>query len=291
MNERFRQFVINDFKLPKIVARSPYFETQYSLISEYGVDHAFGHVRELINDFDGSDELFFREVNDLSHHMFKAAFEMYSNSFNYYRNRYNPSPYNETTPIHRKSLMNPETVDRSYIRIDIRQACFNVLQKLTDEMTHTSFHTFVHSFSAYDYEISEYVACSKRIRSYIFGSIQKQLIIQLEKYIIGTLMKKINLELVYKSCDEAVYHYTDENEKIINDVIKDSPYADILRVETFFLSGIDGGYVELHDDGNVIFKCVPSDMFCEVYANYYGYTMLDGYRVFKHNDHLCMRLE
>ena len=31
----YRNYIINDFKLPKIVTESPYFETQFSLLEEY----------------------------------------------------------------------------------------------------------------------------------------------------------------------------------------------------------------------------------------------------------------
>lgn len=286
----YRNYIINDFKLPKIVTESPYFETQFSLLEEYDFKRVFDFVEECIDDFSGKPELFFDEVNQLSLKIFNYVDMLYDGKSEKYRNKYSSTGYNNSVPEFRQQLFNPKSIDREFIRIDIIQACFNVLKELTTELDDfASYEGFVHSFDMYDESVRNYVSKSKRIRSYIFGVIQKPIIIHLEKHIIGELIESIDSPLVFKDCDEIVYEYSDQLFQYIESILSSFKYRKIIRLETFHVHSLDHGYVEKHKNAT-IFKGVPSHYFCEIFAKYFNYDIINEYRVFNFDKVPCMRL-
>lgn len=286
MHPKYRKFIINDFKLPKIVPDSPYFETQFDLVKDYGFADAFNLTQRCIDDF-GQTDLFFEEVKLLSNKMFNHISSLYEN---YTVNSPDKVFYDNATYEFNNTLINPEAANRSYIRIDIKQACFNVLKEMTSGMDdYVSYVEFVHRFSEFDEPVRDYVAASKRIRSYVFGSIQKKVIIHLEKSVIGSLIRNIGNDVVFKDCDEVVYEMTQHNQQVIHSVVANSKYKNILRIEEFDLKRIDYGYVECHND-HIAFKGVPAHYFCEQYANYYLKPFHEHYKVFNFEGQPCMRL-
>lgn len=290
MHPKYRKFIINDFKLPKIVVDDPFFDIQYQLLKEYHFQEVFEFVERCIDDF-GNIDLFFEEVNLLSNRMFNYVLESYENKFDAYRSKlYGKDYYQKAQSQYSKTLINPDAIDKRYIRIDIKEACFNVLKVLTSDLDeHATYPCLVHSFSEFDEPVRDYVSKSKRIRSYIFGSIQKQLIIHIEKHIIGLLINEINLPVVFKDCDEVVYHHTSDNLEVIEHVVHSSPFNNILRIEEFYFKSVDYGYVECHND-MVVFKGVPAHYFCEQYALYYSKPLENEYRIFNFENQPCMRL-
>lgn len=291
-NKNQRRYIINDFKLPKIVTDSPYFNSQAELLHDYGFGDTFSFVSNKVNEFQGNTELFFDEVNKLSYSLFNYILELYSNDdIQKILSTTNKEPYNDLNVTYRNSLINDDAVGSDYIRLDINQACFNVLKVLTCKMDDFATYDYlVHSFHWFDEPVREYVAKSKRIRSYIFGSIQKQLIIHLEKHIMSELIQLMNINhAVFKDCDEIVMHDTVENYIKVENALESYRYKNIIRIERFSLKSIDHGYVEDYN-GSIVFKGVPSDMFAEQYAKYYHYTPLDDYKVFNHQRIPCMRL-
>lgn len=289
MHSKYRRYIINDFKLPKIVTLSPYFEDQYELLKDYGFEEAFIHVNSLIDDFHGSPSLFFEEVNTLSNKLHHDVYDMYQDSFDKWRSVYDVESFHNYRPRYRKYVDNDSVVGGKFIRIDIVKACFNVLSHLTDEMNYHTFDCFVNSHTEYDEQICEYVSSSKRIRNYIFGSIQKELITHLEKHVLGSLMEEIDLPVMFKGMDEILFEYSDEAFEKVQRVLSHSDFIDILKVEVFEVEGLDIGIAEVFED-EVVFKGAPADYFCEVYAKYYNLPIVSNFRVFNHHDQPCMRL-
>lgn len=286
MLPKYRKFIINDFKLPKIVVDSPYFETQYELLKYYGFAESFEFVERCIDDF-GSIELFFEEVKLLSNTMFNYVAELYKG---YQVNVPDKAFYDNAKSEFNKTLINPEAANRSYIRVDIKQACFNVLKEMTSKLDdYVSYVEFVHRFNEFDESVRDYVAASKRIRSYIFGCIQKNIIIHLEKNIIGSIIKNVDGDVVFKDCDEVVYELNDHNSLMVNEAVNASKFRKILRVEEFVLKPIDYGYVECHND-HIVFKGIPAHYFSEQYALYYLKPFHEHYKVFNFEDRPCMRI-
>lgn len=290
LQAKHRKFIINDFKLPKIVTESPYFETQFSLLRDYNFEYVFDFVLRCIDDFKGKPDLFFDEVNQLSHELFEYVRSTY-NDPRKYTCMVSTERYHNTTATYRSTLINPDAADKRYIRVDIKHACFNVLKELTFELDEfVTYSSLVHSFESYDEPVRDYVASSKRIRSYIFGSVQKQLIIHLEKHIISDIMDLIDSnDVAFKDCDEVTYHYSDELYEKVNSVIANYSLRKILRIDDFSLKSLDNGYIEVYDD-NILFRGVPAHHFCEEYAKYYGHSVVEDYRVFNFENIPCMRL-
>lgn len=292
ISEKQRKWIINDFKLPKIVTDSPYFETQYTLLKKYNFEYVFTMVEDLIDEFNGKSDLFFDEVNELSQILFDYIGKIYTDDYmTIIKSNLNLDNYHNSKALYNKTLINPDSINERYIRIDIKKACFNVLRLMTTKLDdHPTYEHLVHSFDTYDEQVREYVAQSKRIRAFIFGVIQKQLIIHLERHIMGDLLSSIDIDdLVFKDCDEIVYYYTDDNLKAVKDVISKSKWKSILRIETFHLNALTDGYIECHN-GYEIFKGVPADKFCEQYAEYYNCNIMNDYKVFNYNGVPCLRL-
>lgn len=292
IDDNHRRYIINDFKLPKIVADSPYFETQYYLLKEYGFEDTFKFVSEQIEEFEGNSDLFFDEVNKLSSQLFNYIIELYTNDYiKQIRDTLNTDQFHNIHTTYRNTLANDDAINQSYIRIDINKACFNVLRQLTSKLdAHASYDELVHSFTWFDEPVRNYVANAKRIRSYVFGGIQKQLIIHLEKHIISEIIERLGIQdYVFKDCDELVLPYSKENNVLVDNVLATYKLGKILRKEIFTLKKVDHGYIEDYN-GTIVFKGIPADMFCEQYARYYGETMLNDYKVFNHQRIPCMRL-
>jgi len=290
LSSNHRRYIINDFKLPKIVCETPYFEKQFDLLENYGFLEAFNFAERCISEFEGNNDLFFEEVSKLSHDMFKYLERLYEGK-NFYKSMHRKNTYNDTKSQFKNNIYNDDNVNRDLIRVDINKACFNVLRLMTSELNgYISYAQLVHDFNEYDDAVRDYVAASKRIRSYIFGSVQKNVIVHLEKSIMSLLIEKMNVnEVVYKGIDELVMDMKDL--RLVYDALsKMGIFKDILRVEEFTILPAKYGYVEVHDNKKV-FKAVPSEHFCEVYADFYDIDIAPEYKVSKIGEHLWQRIQ
>lgn len=197
----------------------------------------------------------------------------------------------------KETLYKPTNSGFDFISIDLRKANFTILERYCPNLFFgKSWEEFLKSFGA-----SDYLVKSKYVRQVIFGACGPSKQIAAQTKLMTEIACKLQLQgyEIYSITTDEILIQVDPAEPInVNDIIfyisNELNYiSDKLKIEYFTLKANCCGYEKYVIAGtdvanmSVIFKSIPSDVYCQVVKYFYHKPIADSDLVFDYNNRLA----
>lgn len=258
----FNKNFIKDLKLPIAVHKEPYFSHFMSLIDPYyNSIEKYKIFNQSIEKHGG--EMFF----DNNRRMANSLLDYLKGKQEYQDfNNLDMNAFKKEIKINSRNLYTAENANKTFISVDLVKANFQSLHFVSPTMFDgfNNYNDFVSNFG-----FNDYMLISKQIRQIIFGNMNPQRQQKIQTYMMNKIAERlinlgIDVDSVYSiSSDELVFEYSSISKDVIENVLETLGFQ--VKVELFTLERPfnQSMYVKKIDNGDVIFKMVPTAMMAE----------------------------
>ena len=280
-----------DYNVPVSTFDSNHFYNQLNTLSLYS-DHYIKLFDEFVQELEPypSIESYFEYYNSVKEKIIdyihsSLEFKSFSESII------------NTPKVIKQELYSPSNNGRDFISIDLRKANFTILEMNCPNLFNgKTWEDFMRDFGA-----SEYLVKSKYIRQVIFGACNPKKQIQAQTKLMSDIATKLQLEdfNVYSVVtDEIILSVDPSCPTNVTEVIATLRHyfpeiIDKLKIECFNLIKNTQGYekfVVASSDAQKwfsVFKCIDSDVFCQVIKYYYHQDIEESDLVFDYKGSLA----
>lgn len=274
MNSQINKSFIKDLKLPIAVNLEPYFfhflnliDPYYQSVSKYNILKKEVETNGIQHFEENTRSVMFKLLDTMKD---KKEFDIFNNI----------DLKNFTLDIKapKRELYHPDSVGKTFYSIDLVQANFQCIHYVTPEIFDgaNSYEEFVTKNG-----FNDYMKISKQIRQVVFGNMNPKRQQSIQKFMMSKIAEKlvsvgVDLNSIYSlSSDELVFEDFSYDKSLIEKSLSELGFN--LRVEKFELLRPfkQSMYVKKLDNGNVIFKMVPTSMMAEFIKRYEGKELED----------------
>lgn len=201
----------------------------------------------------------------------------------------------------RQELYKPTNSGKRFISIDLRKANFNIVTRYCPSLFEdNSWEQFLAKCGA-----SSYMQKSKYIRQVIFGACNPKKQIQAMTKLMIDVANKLSMHnyTIYSvTTDEILIELDVAESNSINPIVdilqlECADLLDILKVESFMLIANKQGYIKqiLNStdkiNANIVFKCIDSDLFCQVIKHCFDLPITESDLVFDYKGSVARFLQ
>ena len=297
MNNSMKKRFIRDFGLPIVVFESPYFEYFCDLYKNlFKVEERFSYLQELI-DVKGGDDNALAFYGSLREQIIAKVKEL--PEYKEYNNKDMNELCKNNRKIKTKEVYQMPNAGKVFLSIDLKKANYQAMK----------FHSQALTFNTNSYEELitlftdlQYFKESKYFRQVLFGNLNPKRQQSTQKHmmnnIVDVLLDSIPNITLDNFCnvspDEVIIEYNDHGITLecddninLEQIAKEIPYH--VHVDQFKLETIEDRkfFVKKYHDGSYEFKCVPAQMFAQVYKKYHDLPLHEYDTLFYHEKQLA----
>lgn len=267
MNSQINKSFIKDLKLPIAVHLEPYFfhflnliDPYYKSVSKYNILKKEVELNGIQHFEENTRLVMFKLLDTLKE---KKEFEIFNNL--------DIKNFNLDIKAPKRELYHLDSVGKTFYSIDLVQANFQCINYVIPEIFDGS-----HSYEDFVTKngFNDYMKISKQIRQVIFGNMNPKRQQSIQKFMMSKIAEKlvsigVDLNSIYSlSSDELVFEDFLYDKLLIEKSLSELDFN--LRVEKFKLERPfkQPMYVKKLDNGEVIFKMVPTSMMAEFIKRY-----------------------
>lgn len=274
-----------DFNVPVASYDSEYFLEQLKTLSLYS-SHYIELFEEFVKELAAypSPEAYFEHYNVIK----DTAIEYIMTNPEF--KAFSCSDINCPKSYIKQEVYKPTNDGKRFISIDLRKANFNIVTKYCPCLFEgKSWEQFLANCGA-----SSYMQRSKYIRQVIFGACNPKKQIQAMTKLMLDVANKLtmhNYSIYSVTTDEILIELDAAESASVNPIVdilqlECADLLDILKVESFMLIANKQGYIKQilsstdKINANIVFKCVDSDLFCQVIKHYFNLPIAKSDLVF-----------
>lgn len=286
----------NDCNLPIGVFDNPYFEQRLEIMdSLYGCIDKFNTFCDELSSF-GNEQEYLTYYNEVKN----QAIDFIKQSFAFYKFlNHEVDKCDKPAGAVGRTIYEPINDGKTFISIDMKRANFSALKHFSPEIFDgaDTWEEFIGKFTT-----NRHIINSKYIRQVILGACNPHKQIVYEESLMTSLCKYITdalpeISIYGLSVDEIVINVPEEgcgfSLSKLREVVGACPLniGDIVKVETFSLEMINGGYGYIkvyNDDSNrVEFKCVGRKYLPQIIKHFFGRKISEDDLVFEYGTTLA----
>lgn len=265
-----KQRFVKDYNLPINIFEDDLFEYYLKELDEqYDTIKKYESFKDFLNKYETQEDFF-----QASTKIINNILEYVSNKEDYKKLELDRlEKLNQVKNCPSKNIYNLENVGNYYISLDLIKANFQALKKYSKKIVFNceTYEDFISKFTNEDY-----LKNSKQIRQVIFGNLlpKKQQIIQKDiMFDVYNILSNNNVDNIVSIMSDEIIIKCENESNMINLKEKlltlDFNGFDI-RIEAFKLNNINNRkfFIKEFDNGKIDFKCIPSNIFLQVYKRY-----------------------